>query len=124
MMWIHLLDESDQIIPTGGDVFRFKIYFPKEFNDTNEANETFAFLGLNRYCPADYWTEADGTLTQLSKCKIAEEFEGVNHKAGYYGNFKVVTNNIGQNALDMVDKIKVYFNGTYMLRDNQKKRIG
>ena len=53
----------------------------------------------------------------VSKCAIAEEFDGKKHKTSHDGLFKIIAENISEETLADIGGIRVVIWGTYVTDD-------
>ena len=55
-----------------------------------------------------------GEIVQNSKCEVAQEFQGVNHKTSHDGLFKIKAKDISQKILNEIGGIRVKMSGSFV----------
>merc|ERR1711915_69528 len=89
---VHLMDANRNPIKIPDSGLYVKIYFPTMFIDRDRQQNSQYFLGRNKNCYGDYWS--DGTdIMPMARCEQTEEFSETSYKPTPDGLFKVKIEN-------------------------------
>jgi len=118
MLQVKLLDKNGVLYQSPEkEYIQFTVKFPMDFIDRDPSFQKYSFHGQEHTCTSSYYF-LEGEFHSVSKCAIAKEFEGKNHKTSQDGQFKIIAKEISQEILDDIGGIRVATWGTYVTDDD------